>query len=46
MKTETKLSKIDGDFKTNFMVTTGETIGGREWEGGNNTYTQLHKIDD
>ena len=35
------------DFKTNLMVTIGETVGGREeTEAGNNKYTILYKIDD
>ena len=39
------------DFKTNLMVTTVKTIvetigGGKNWEGGNNIYTLLYKIDD
>ena len=34
------------DFKTNLMVATGETVGGRNCEGGNNIYTQQCKMDD
>ena len=38
------------DFKSNLMVTTGETIGGQggNWENGNNIYTRQHNhlIDD
>ena len=34
------------DFKTNFMVTKGKTIGRREELGENNIYTLLYKIYD
>ena len=34
------------DFKTNLMITTGETLEGTNWEGENNKYTLLYKIDD
>lgn len=36
------------DFKTNLMVTGGETVWGRgkNWKGGTPTYTLLYKIDD
>ena len=35
------------DFKTSLVVTTGETVGGKEErEDGNNTHTLLYKIDD
>ena len=33
-------------FKTNLMVTTDESVGGREELGGNNTYILLYKTDD
>ena len=42
-KTETN-SQIS---RPNLMVPIGETVGeGKNWEGGNNTYTLLYKIDD
>ena len=36
------------DFKTNLMVTGGETVWGRgkNWKGGTPTYMLLYKIDD
>ena len=35
------------DFKTNLMIAISEIIwGGKNWEGGNNIYTLLYKIDD
>lgn len=36
------------DFNTNLMVTIGDTPlqGGKNWEGWNNIYTRLYKIDD
>ena len=42
-KTETN-SQIS---RPNLMVPIGETVGeGKNWEGGNNTYTLLYKIAD
>ena len=40
-------TEANTDFKTNLMVTIGETIeGGKNWEGDNNIYTRLYIIDD
>ena len=35
-------------FQNNLMVTIDKTMGGgwKNWEGGNNIYTLLYKIDD
>ena len=41
-----KKKKLQG-FKTHLVGTIGKTIGGgKNWEGGNNTYTPLYKTDD
>ena len=42
-----KKTETNSDFKTYLMVIIGETVRGREnWEGRNNIYTLLYKIDD
>ena len=43
---ELQRQKWTQDFKANLMVMIGETIGEKNWEGGNNICVLLYKTDD